>query len=130
MRKQSKKSPGSLGYVLYKHKTQEMCNGALEEEHLLLEFVPKHLKNKEMDNKAVHEDPHYPLEFVPKHFKTQQMCNEKLEMIPDVCSSLLCIARGDVVWKLVTYQLLSLLLLLLLLRLCLFSDKSKIFYIT
>ena len=41
----------------------------------LMEFVPDHLKRKEMYNEAVRNDT-WALRYVPDHLKTQEMCDQ------------------------------------------------------
>ena len=68
--------PWALSYVSDQHKTQEMCNEAVQRS-----IVPDQYKTQEMYNEVVEENP-WVLELVPDKFVTQEMCNEAVEKYP------------------------------------------------
>ena len=64
-------NPFSFMYVPDFSKTQEICNGAVNEWPWLLKYVPDQYKSKEMCDDVVQRYPSS-LQFVPNWFATQQ----------------------------------------------------------
>ena len=46
-----------LKFITNKHKTQKICEKAVEMKRWILRFVPDHLKTQEMYNKARQKEP-------------------------------------------------------------------------
>ena len=61
----------ALRYVPDKHKTEEICNKAIENDPYNLKFVPDRFKTQKMCDQAVKEDSSS-LKFVPDWFVTRE----------------------------------------------------------
>ena len=74
-----RRDPNYLQFVPKHLKTKEMCEKVVEKRPYLLYDVPEHLKTKEMYEKVVEGRP-YLLYYVPEHLKMKEMYEKVVDL--------------------------------------------------
>ena len=71
-------NPNALNFVHDRYKSQKMCGKAVDDYSIALEFVAERCKSKGMCDKIISENP-FMLKYCPYKYITQKMCDKAID---------------------------------------------------